>query len=117
MLIVVDKSLSGLPSLHSLSAKKDVENGWVFAVDPDYTDPGPIEPLASKVQRRHRDFVRVQLQDLLGKFFVLRKYRECEKSMEGLWKLTQKEGDWLFVPTTSEYQQSSRKATSLATRA
>lgn len=74
----------------------------MFAVDPDYQDPGPTEPLASKVQNRYRGFVRVRLQDLLGDFFVARKYQELERPMKEMWKHARKEGDGLFVAISEQ---------------
>lgn len=94
--IVVDKAC--VDSQIPLSGKRYAENGWVFAVDPDYDDPGPMEPLASKVDHRYRGFVRVRLQHLVGDFFVARKYHALERPMEALWREAQKSGDELFVP-------------------
>jgi hypothetical protein len=98
--IVVDKAC--MDSYVRLNDRHDVEHGWVFAVDPDYKDPGPMEPLASKVRHQYRGFVRVKLQDLLDEFFVVRKYHESERPMEELWRHAQKEGHGLFVAIASD---------------
>ena len=100
--IVVDKAC--MDSYVRLNERNDVEHGWVFAVDPDYKDPGPMESLASKVRDQYRGFVRVRLQDLLDEFFVVRKYHEHERPMEELWKQAQKEGNGLFVPVANDLQ-------------
>lgn len=100
--IVVDKAC--MDSYVRLNEKNDVEHGWVFAVDPDYEDPGPMEPLASKVRHQYRGFVRVRLQDLLDDFFVVRKYHERERSMEELWLQAQNKGNGLFVPIAKQLQ-------------
>jgi hypothetical protein len=48
--IAVDKAC--VDSYIRLNEKNDVEHGWMFAVDPDYKDPGLIEPLASKARHQ-----------------------------------------------------------------
>ena len=88
----------------TLCAKKNFKHGWVFAVDPGYTDPGLTDPLASKVGHQYRGSVRVQPQDLVDEVFVLRKHNNHEESMEKLWRQARKEDDGLFAPTASEYQ-------------
>lgn len=95
--IVVDKAC--MDSYVTLNEQNDVEHGWVFAVDPDYYDPGPMESLASKVKHQYRGFIRVRLQDLIDEFFVVRKFHEEETPMETLWRQAQKEGSRLFVST------------------
>jgi hypothetical protein len=100
--IVVDKAC--MDPYVRLNEKHDVEHGWVFAIDPEYKDPGPLEPLASKARHQYRGFVRVKLQDLLDEFFVARKYHERERPMEKLWRQAQKEGNGLFVTTGSDLQ-------------
>jgi len=100
--VVVDKAC--MDSYVTLNQGNDVEHGWVFAVDPDYQDPGPMESLASKVMHQYRGFVRVRLQDLLDDFFVVRKYHEHERPMEKLWRQAQKEGNGVFVPIASDLQ-------------
>lgn len=78
------------------------EHGWVFAVDPDYEDPGPLEPLASKVRHQYRGFIRVRLEHLVNEFFVVRKYHGATTPMEALWLEAQKSGDGLFVPSNED---------------
>lgn len=94
--IVVDGSCV---NSHQLTS---TEHGWVFAVDPDYADPGPSEPLASKVKHQYRGFVRVRLEHLVKEFFVVRKYHGATRPMETLWLEAQKYGDGLFVPSNED---------------
>lgn len=98
--IVVDKAC--LDSHVALNDNDGVEHGWVFAVDSDYTDPGPTEPLTSKVRHQYRGFIRVRLQDLLDDFFVVRKYHERKRPMEELWQQAQREGNGVFVPISKD---------------
>lgn len=98
--IVVDKAC--MDSYVALNEKNDIEHGWVFAIDPDYHDPGPMEPLASKDKHQYRGFIRVRLQDLVDEFFVVRKFHEQERSMEKSWQQARKEGDGLFVPMAKD---------------
>jgi hypothetical protein len=77
------------------------EYGWVFAVDPDYEDPGPLESLTTKVKHQYRGFVRVWLEHLMNEFFAVRKYHALERPMEALWREAQESGDGLFVPTST----------------
>lgn len=53
--IVVDKACMDFHV--TLNEKYDVEHGLVFVVDREYEDPGPMEPLASKVRHQYRGFV------------------------------------------------------------
>jgi len=94
--IVVDKAC--MDSYVRPFGKSEAEHGWVFAVDPDYQDPGPMEPLASKVKPQYRGFLRVRLEDLLDGLFVDRQYHELERPMEEMWRQAQREGGGLFVP-------------------
>jgi hypothetical protein len=48
MLVVVDKSLSGLPLHYTIC--KDECRTWVFAIHSEYKAPGLIESLVSKVE-------------------------------------------------------------------
>jgi hypothetical protein len=77
------------------------EYGWVFAVDPDYEDPGPPESLASKVKHQYRGFVRVRSEHIMNEFFEARKYHALERPMEALWREAQESGDGLFVPNVT----------------
>jgi len=98
--IVVDKAC--MDSYQPRSGTNDADQGWVFAVDPDYKDPGPMEPLASKVQDQYRGFIRVRLYDLLDDFFVVRRFHKRERPMDDLWRQAQKVGNGLFVPTAKD---------------
>ena len=67
----------------------DVEHGWVFAIDPDYTDPGPIELLALKVEHHYKSFFRVRFRELVDAVFLVRKRTVKAGTGRGRWELCQ----------------------------
>lgn len=75
--------------------------GWVYAVDPNYKDPGPTEPLSLKLKQKYRGFIRVKMEHLVNEFFGLRKYHDTDWSLEASWKEAQKSGNGYFMPAAT----------------
>jgi hypothetical protein len=92
-LIIID---GNCVNSHRMAA---TEYGWVFAVDPDYEDPGPWESLASKFEHQYRGFLRVRLEHIMNEFFAVRTYHALVRPKEALWREAQESDDGLFVPT------------------
>lgn len=80
---------------------QNTTSGWVFAVDPDYQDPGPREPLSLKMKQKYRGFLRVKTEHLVNEFFELRKYHALDRPFKALCDEAQKTGNGYFVPTAT----------------
>lgn len=86
-----------------------VDDMWVWAVDPDYTDNVDDTQSASlSVQAdtseddTYRGFLRVRLQQLVNNFYEARRYRETDYPMKRLWRLSQKSRNGLFISIDEE---------------
>ncbi|KAG9561395.1 hypothetical protein KCU71_g3255, partial [Aureobasidium melanogenum] len=89
-------------SLFSQTA--NVDDMWVYAVDPDYIQPtgtAALEPPPNE----YRGYVRVRLQQLVNNFFDARRFHSDEFSMQALWCAAQASRNQAFVSVKESEQQ------------
>lgn len=77
----------------------NVDDMWVYAVDPDYIQPTGVSP------HEYRGYMRVRLQQLVNNFFDARRFHADEFSMQVLWRAAQASRNQAFVSVKESEQQ------------
>ncbi|KAH0366070.1 hypothetical protein KCU65_g5625, partial [Aureobasidium melanogenum] len=98
--LVIDQQC--VDSLFSQTA--NVDDMWVYAVDPDYTQPTGTAALETSPSE-YRGYLRVRLQQLVSNFFDARRFHADEFSMEALWRAAQASRNQTFVSVKESEQQ------------
>ncbi|KAH0343519.1 hypothetical protein KCU81_g5144, partial [Aureobasidium melanogenum] len=97
--LVIDQQC--VESLSSQTA--NVDDMWVYAVDPDYTHPtGTTAPEVPS--KEYRGYLRVRLQQLVNNFFDARRFHADEFSMQALWTAAQASRNQAFVSVKESEQ-------------
>jgi uncharacterized pyridoxamine 5'-phosphate oxidase family protein len=87
-----------------LSRMPNVDDAWVYAVDPDYIQP--TDTAAESTQpNQYRGYLRVRLQQLVNNFFDARRFHEDEFPMSALWRAAQSSRHHAFVSVKESEQQ------------
>ncbi|KAK5999786.1 hypothetical protein QM012_005192 [Aureobasidium pullulans] len=94
--LVIDQQC--VNSLFSLTA--NVDDMWVYAVDPDYQQPTGTTP-----RDEYRGYMRVRLQQLVNTFFDARRFHADEFPMQELWRAAQPSRNQAFVSVKESEQQ------------
>lgn len=89
-------------SLFSQTA--NVDDMWVYAVDPDYTQPAGTAAMENS-PHEYRGYMRVRLQQLVNNFFDARRFRVDDFSMQMLWRAAQPSRNQAFVSVKESEQQ------------
>ncbi|KAH0266645.1 hypothetical protein KCU91_g10622, partial [Aureobasidium melanogenum] len=88
-------------SLFSQTA--NVDDMWVYAVDPDFTPPTDTAAVQT-LSNQYRGYLRVRLQQLVNNFFDARRFHADELSMEALWRAAQVSRNQAFVSVKESEQ-------------
>lgn len=80
-----------------LSRSGNVDDMWVWAVDPDYAPAPDTDSTTGAGEPGYRGFMQVRIQQLAHDFFNLRHFHEEEHPMSDLWAAAQRSRGGLFV--------------------
>ncbi|KAG9594787.1 hypothetical protein KCU77_g3777, partial [Aureobasidium melanogenum] len=98
--LVIDQQC--VDSLFSQTA--NVDDMWVYAVDPDYIQPTGTVAVETP-SNQYRGYLRVRLQQLVNNFFDARRFHADEFSMQALWRTAQASRNQAFVSVEESEQQ------------
>ncbi|KAG9656845.1 hypothetical protein KCU95_g12376, partial [Aureobasidium melanogenum] len=98
--LVIDQQC--VDSLFSQTA--NVDDMWVYAVDPDYIQPTGTTALKTR-PNEYRGYMRVRLQQLVNNFFDARRFHADEFSMQALWRAARPSKNQAFVSVEETEQQ------------
>lgn len=98
-LVIDERCVSSLCSLTG-----NVDDMWVYAVDPDYSSPIGTSAVGIS-SKEYRNYLRVRLQQLVNNFFDARRFHADEFPMQTLWRAAQPSRNSAFVSVKESEQQ------------
>ncbi|KAG9594378.1 hypothetical protein KCU77_g12454, partial [Aureobasidium melanogenum] len=86
------------------SPTANVDDMWVYAVDPDYIQPTHTAAVETQ-SNQYRGYLHVRLQQLVNHFFDARRFHADEFPMQTLWRAAQASRNRAFVSVKESEQQ------------